>query len=120
MRNTAPSPASSPKEELPALLISQQQQTETPMTAKQFWFKNFTGQSIFEVMEDYAREREQALVKTLDDRLQSAEAKRTEAQGEAKQLKEQLAFCEQSLEQLQKTHTKLLHSHSQHAADGDL
>ena len=90
------------------------------MTAKQFWFKTFTGQSIFEVMEDFAREREQALVKTLNERLQTAEAKRTEAQGKVKQLKEQLTFCEQSLEQLQKTHTKLLLSHSEHAADGDL
>lgn len=28
------------------------------MKAKQFWFKTFTGQSIFEVMEDYAQHRE--------------------------------------------------------------
>lgn len=78
------------------------------MTAKQFWFKNFTGQSIFEVMNAFAEQREEELKKKFDDQLQTAEAKRNEAQGQVKKLKEQLHFCEQSLDQLQKTHTKLL------------
>lgn len=52
------------------------------MTARQFWKENFPNKkaTIFEVMEAYADHKEEALKKKLDDQLQTAEAKRVQAE----------------------------------------
>lgn len=58
------------------------------MTARQFWNEHFPNKkaTIFEVMEAYREHAEQNLKKKLDDKLQTAEAARIEAQTNVKSL----------------------------------